>query len=450
MKYLYVDNFRGFTDTYIPIKDVNFLVGENSTGKTSILSLINLLGSPRFWFNQEFNTDEVHLGHFRDIVSANATDKSYFQIGAIECPVREEDDETQPKRVNMFLMTFTGERGLPAIASYTYVSEQNQITVFFYEKTMRLKISQVEFPCESVDGALRLFGLWRNESRARQASLGGSKVVRFAETPFGRKNALPFVAMLFGEGSSQDALSMLLTPMDLGVPTFASNLAWLAPIRSKPKRTYDSYRLDPTPEGDHAPYVIRRILSQKTSAERFKSYVEQFGNESGLFDSVFIKSLGRGSAAPFELGIVLNENPLNISYVGYGVSQSLPVIVELFARPKGFWYAIQQPEVHLHPRAQAALGDLLYALATAEKKKFFIETHSDYTIDRFRLNFQSDDEEEVDSQVLFFERDETGNQIQCIDIKENGDYSDDQPRSFREFFVNESLRLLEIEDVHNN
>ncbi len=39
MIYLFVDNFRGFTNTFIPIEDVNFLVGENSTGKTYIFSL---------------------------------------------------------------------------------------------------------------------------------------------------------------------------------------------------------------------------------------------------------------------------------------------------------------------------------------------------------------------------------------------------------------------------
>ena len=33
----YVDNFRGFSDTYVPISDVNFFVGENSSGKTSLL-----------------------------------------------------------------------------------------------------------------------------------------------------------------------------------------------------------------------------------------------------------------------------------------------------------------------------------------------------------------------------------------------------------------------------
>ena len=69
MKYLFVDNFRGFTKTLLPIRDVNFFVGENSTGKTSILGLIKLLDTTQFWFNQRFNTDEVRLGNYKDIVS---------------------------------------------------------------------------------------------------------------------------------------------------------------------------------------------------------------------------------------------------------------------------------------------------------------------------------------------------------------------------------------------
>ena len=78
MKLLYVNNFRGFSDTFIPVADVNFFVGENSTGKSSIMYLINLLGSPEFWLTQNFNNDEVELGNFKDIVSANADDKTYF------------------------------------------------------------------------------------------------------------------------------------------------------------------------------------------------------------------------------------------------------------------------------------------------------------------------------------------------------------------------------------
>lgn len=76
-----MDNFRGFKKTSVPIKDINFFVGENSTGKSSVLGLITLLSSHRFWIEQSFDTEEVKFGHFNDIVSIHSADRSYFTIG---------------------------------------------------------------------------------------------------------------------------------------------------------------------------------------------------------------------------------------------------------------------------------------------------------------------------------------------------------------------------------
>ncbi|OGI37670.1 MAG: hypothetical protein A2140_06425 [Candidatus Muproteobacteria bacterium RBG_16_62_13] len=120
------------------------------------------------------------------------------------------------------------------------------------------------------------------------------------------------------------------------------------------------------------------------------------------------------------------------------------MIVELFARPKFTRFAIQQPEVHLHPKAQAALGDIIFELAHIERKKFFLETHSDYLIDRFRLNYRNTASASAvpNAQVLFFERTAKGNQVIEIEIQKDGLTSSDQPKAYRYFFVNESLRLL--------
>ena len=78
MKALYVDNFRGFNDTLVPLCDVNFLVGENSTGKTSILSVLNLLSETRFWFEPEFNNEEIEFGNFEDIMKSSRRFKRLF------------------------------------------------------------------------------------------------------------------------------------------------------------------------------------------------------------------------------------------------------------------------------------------------------------------------------------------------------------------------------------
>jgi predicted ATPase len=165
---------------------------------------------------------------------------------------------------------------------------------------------------------------------------------------------------------------------------------------------------------------------------------------SGLFQDVRIKNYGRGATAPFEVDIVLDGKALNLSTVGYGVSQSLPVLVELLARGRGTWFAIQQPEVHLHPRAQAALGDVFFEMAAREDKVFLVETHSDFTIDRFRMNYRSARSDKPDSQVLFFERRDKHNVVTPLAIDKSGDLPTDQPQGYRDFFVKEEMRLLGI------
>ena len=79
----------------------------------------------------------------------------------------------------------------------------------------------------------------------------------------------------------------------------------------------------------------------------------------------------------------------NLVDVGYGVSQALPVITELLDHdadpPKLF--LLQQPEIHLHPKAQAALGSLLCTVAGIGRQ-LIVETHSDYLLDRVRMDIR--------------------------------------------------------------
>jgi predicted ATPase len=164
---------------------------------------------------------------------------------------------------------------------------------------------------------------------------------------------------------------------------------------------------------------------------------------SGLFETVGTQTFGKGDRNPFEILIKLRGTDLNIDNVGYGVSQVLPLLIEFLAQSKSSFFAVQQPEVHLHPRAQAALGGLLVPLAKDLKHSFIIETHSDYLIDRFRLEV-SKIKNAPEAQVMFFQRTEAGNQVSLLPIAPSGKYPKAQPRAFREFFINEELRLLSI------
>jgi len=437
MKWLYVENFRGFDKEFIPILDVNFLLGENSTGKSSVLALCNLFSSPFFWMQNNFNLDEFEFGNFRDIVSVNAEEQTFFRIGIIEC----QNSPHEGKVGNNFvaLIEYVEKNSIPSISKYCYVSGANAIQMFLDSQNLMYKIDKIDFGKDISKAIMDVFHGWLDKVPFKRdmTILKGPRQVR-------RVRALPLLESIVEADAkirqkNEDLLSMIRQP-DL-----AHGFAWIAPIRSKPKRTYDQYKYSFSPEGDHTPYLIRRYLMSKKSKQGmdFQNFMKDFGQDSGLLSTIGVKKFGKESSSPFELDIVLDDKPLNISNVGYGVSQSLPILVELYARSKGSWFAIQQPEVHLHPRAQAALGEVFFFLAEHEKKRLLIETHSDFIIDRFRSSVRKS-ESTIEAQALFFERVGGFNKVHSIPILNDGRYSEDQPDSFRSFFIKEELDIMRI------
>ncbi|OUR73251.1 hypothetical protein A9Q78_04755 [Methylophaga sp. 41_12_T18] len=449
MKYLYMDNFRGFSDTLISFKDVNFFVGENSTGKSSVISLLKLLTTTEFWLESpaKFDNADIQLGKGRydDLVSVHAASKDSFSVGSYgkALPVNRsasnkgkgKDKEENEEQIDAFLLTFVSRDGLPSLSSYIYSYKGEEVIVRVSENQLKYKSRKnVQLlTCNNIQECFKRWGdIAKNDNR-------GYKIVpkdvsrTLIELPI-----LFYPSIIEGIRGNEN-----MNPFALSPAIFKESLIWLAPIRSKPKLTYDEYKLDYSPEGEHTPYVIKKLLGKKSEAVAFKKFLDTLGKDSGLFETIEILHYGNSSTSPFELDVVLNKRKLSINNVGYGVSQALPIIVELFVRANDSAYAVQQPEVHLHPKAQAALGDAFFQLATVENKKFLIETHSDYTLDRFRSNYRNEsNSESPSSQVLFFERDENGNRVTPVEIDQQGDLSERQPDAYREFFIREEMLNL--------
>ena len=73
---------------------------------------------------------------------------------------------------------------------------------------------------------------------------------------------------------------------------------------------------------------------------------------------------------------------MTLSNTGFGVSQILPIVIQLAVGKPGV-LLIEQPEIHLHPSAQAQLAKTLLAFA-AENINYSSETHSEHLIYRLR------------------------------------------------------------------
>jgi predicted ATPase len=100
--------------------------------------------------------------------------------------------------------------------------------------------------------------------------------------------------------------------------------------------------------------------------------------------SVSIEDVAKGASLfQVNLGRVGPSTESNLADVGYGISQILPVIVQGLLMPPGAIYIVQQPEIHLHPDAQAGLTDFFLFLSS-KGVRTIVETHSEYFLIRLR------------------------------------------------------------------
>lgn len=435
MPVIYFDNFRGFEKTFLPLEKVNFLIGENSTGKTSILKLIKIVSNPRFWIFQDFNSDEVELGYFNELVSYGSKKKS-FEIGVLG------DNVDKEKGISAMKFKFTEKEGQPLLSELWMIDKKINIQASVKEGVVKYRYEKVDLDLITEENKLRYFKIWIEKNGLKGKNYHRNK---FSSPMF--HNSLLFQIQAIIETKIQKTKKEEEIH-SFNVPSFLQDIAWLAPIRTEPKRTYDSYKISFSPDGTHAPYLLKNLLSSSKNKNKVKSILEKFGSDSGLFDKIAINNLGKSSTSPFEIHVYFGNKPLKITNVGYGVSQILPVVIEVIARRDGTWFAIQQPEIHLHPKGQAAFGDFVIKSLIEESKNFIIETHSDFLVDRFRIKkskYNKDKSSDyLNSQIVFFKRTETGNELACIPIDKNGEYPDDQPKEFRDFFIKEQLELLNL------
>ena len=142
------------------------------------------------------------------------------------------------------------------------------------------------------------------------------------------------------------------------------------------------------------------------------------------------------------------DDLVSIADVGFGVSQVLPVIVALHTAEPGQLVYIEQPELHLHPKAQVALAEVLGA-AAKRGIRLVVETHSALLI----LALQSLVAEGKLSPDLvklhWFKRGRGGaTTIRSADLDENGAYGD-WPEDFADVALAAESRYLDAVEARH-
>ena len=178
---------------------------------------------------------------------------------------------------------------------------------------------------------------------------------------------------------------------------------------------------------------------QELNVEGALDQILQFLN---LVDAASAKDHGR-----FGVGFSVQPSgvqaEVDLTAVGVGVSQALPIALLLVLSDPGDVIIIEQPELHLHPAMQLRMADLLLNYACAGRQ-VIVETHSEHIVNRLRRRVVEAPELARDSIMLqFAETDSNNNTIyRPSEINNDGTLSDDWPEGFFEVASDEATELI--------
>ena len=204
----------------------------------------------------------------------------------------------------------------------------------------------------------------------------------------------------------------------------------MGPFRRPPERWYIFSGSSPLDVGYHGELLPDLLFRRPEVVKEANKWLDKL--EIGYH--LKVQSASERSSDLFEVRLVdrrrKKEVDVALSDVGFGVSQILPFIVQSLAGHQQV-ITIEQPEVHIHPRLQADLGDLLaHCVGEPHKHKYVIETHSEHLVLRMQKLIRSKDLKPEDVSILFVSRGEEGSKVERLHLDEDGDFIDDWPGGF--------------------
>ncbi|HKM38261.1 MAG TPA: DUF3696 domain-containing protein [Thiopseudomonas sp.] len=213
----------------------------------------------------------------------------------------------------------------------------------------------------------------------------------------------------------------------------------LAALRAAPQRQYAWAGESPTDVGRSGESVVAAILAanaeQRTlqfaagqPEQIFEQGVAYWLQQMGVASDFNIR-LAPGSADQYQV-LLKNHaeaSEVNLADLGFGISQLLPVIVQVFYAEPHSTVWLEQPEIHLHSHVQAGLADLLIAATQAQEAgqprnvQIIVESHSEHFLNRLQRRIAEGVISHKDVALYFCSRAGTEAQIESLDVDTYGE-----------------------------
>jgi hypothetical protein len=420
LRQLRIQNFKSLPDTgTLEIRPLTFLVGPNSSGKSSVLQVLLMLkqtvesrdeGNPL-----RTNGPYVQLGRYQDLITGHDVDRRLsFSLGSDEWYL-----------FSSFLSD--QETGLITLAE---MRVERRWRRGHAERVAHLERTAVG----RYEGSLTVAGA--NGHVCRYLDV---KPIKFYEAHFSK----PVVESPEADCASSD-LEGAGIASEIWVEEYFSSLRYLGPLREAPQRYYLASGERHDDVGLRGERAIQVLCSGGADADRagwLLARVNEWTEKMGLARRVRLQPLGEDNLYRLVLEHPVTGFEANVADVGFGVSQVLPVIIEGFYAPEGSTILLEHPEIHLHPGAAARLGDLLIALAAREKKTLIVETHSEHLLSRIQRRVAEGDISHEDVAIYYFDPRRGGTEVRRIGMTPLGQYENLPDGFFEEGYQEATAHL---------
>lgn len=221
------------------------------------------------------------------------------------------------------------------------------------------------------------------------------------------------------------------------------SISYLGPIRTKAERLYSWTGAKPLSVGATGEHTIAALLA---SAQRrlnvgegdqpFSAIIAAKLLQMDLIDAFQINPTSpQRQNYNVQVRTKGSRHWVDLADTGFGLSQILPVLVQGFYAPPHSTIVVEQPELHLHPRAQSELADVLISMVQAQESdaprniQLIIETHSEHLLRRLQRRIAEDRIPQSDVAAYFAQMSQSGAQLEPLAIDDCGNITN-WPRGF--------------------
>jgi len=439
------------------LRQVNVIVGPNNSGKSSLMAAFRLICQTFDSYDDQvallLNGPFGDFGTFKDLVYKNHRGRP-LEIGFdIDLPSVNVGDPGRSRVSILAVFKYSQEdREIYAQSVTIALDGEHLISLQYSRDGQRYLVEQIG--TQQIPSSLK--NIISREFRVRHffpVPLSG----RLGFFDRSRKTAYGDFIDQINSGPNGD-VGRKLVRIWTRLSGAIARTDYLGPLRTAPARTYlftgeRSKRIGSGGENLMSMLATRDRKRDRDRDAEGRSVPMQERINAWLQKAEMAKkaSLEPISDRHFEIRIqnFFTKENQNIADVGFGHSQVLPFLAGGYALGPESAYFAEQPELHLHPKAQAELGDYLVDLYE-QQTQVFVETHSEHLILRLQQHVAAGKIRPSDVRIFYVcnslpEAAELhGEEITVIDLDRQGQFTKAWPKGFFPEKLEESKRLAKI------